>query len=208
MKRIKVIFTALLLVSVSTLLAQDAPKKGQKLEKLRTELNLSDAQSASLKAIFNESRKDMRTIKQNESLSKEAKKEQMKEVRGRTDAKIQSVLDAEQFARFNEIKAERKAEAKAKRDQKREAYLDEIGLTKDQKVRLLKVKEDSKTRIKSVKQDTSLTDEEKKAQVKQIRAEADEELKQILTTEQYKSLKAKKKEMKEKKKAKRTPKAE
>ena len=83
---------------------QEQKQKGEKLEKLKTELDLTEEQSAELKLVFQETRKEKKVIKQNDSLSDEEKKSQLKEVRAKMETKLKSTLTDDQFSKYKELK--------------------------------------------------------------------------------------------------------
>lgn len=204
MKRITAIIALMLIVSIGTTLAQKQGNEGQKFEQLKTELNLSDEQSLELKTILKESKKDIKGVKQNTALSKEQKKAEVKLIKDKTDAKIQTVLSTEQYTKFLELKEKRRTEAKEKREAERDAFFEEIGVTETQRAELKSIKEDSKASIKRLKENSNLTDEEKKEQIKKVRKDADKRMKEVLTPEQYEAIKQKKKEKRQRRKAKDT----
>lgn len=99
------------------------PGKGEKgkpkLDKLKTELTLTDDQAQKIQAIMEEQGKAGKSIKEDTALSKEQKMEKMKAHRTETDAKIKAVLTPEQQAKWAELKKNRPAKGpkpEAKKD--------------------------------------------------------------------------------------------
>lgn len=78
------------------------------MKHMAEELGLSDAQKTQLKGIHEQQRDKARELRQNESLTKEQKLEQMKTLRESTKTQVQGVLTAEQQTRLTEMKAQKK----------------------------------------------------------------------------------------------------
>ncbi len=83
--------------------ADQTQKKVDHLQKLKQELNLTDAQVVQLKALH-EKKDDENAVK------KEDKAQKMKE----NEAEMQKILTPEQYKKFQELKAKKMAERKEK----------------------------------------------------------------------------------------------
>ena len=77
-------------------------------EKLKTELQLTEAQQASLKKKQAEVQQQMKAIHQNEALTKEQKKEQIVALQKQRKEYLKSVLNAEQVQKLEAMKPARK----------------------------------------------------------------------------------------------------
>jgi Spy/CpxP family protein refolding chaperone len=83
------------------------------MEKMKTELGLSNDQAAKLKALNEQSHTQMKAIRENTALTEAAKKEQMKAVKENAKTQRQSILTAEQIKKMEEMKKNhKKAERK------------------------------------------------------------------------------------------------
>lgn len=82
-------------------------KKAEHLQKMKAELNLTDAQVAQLKALH-ESKAAER--KQDMTAKKEDRMQKMKE----NEAEMQKILTPDQFKKYQELKAKKMAERKEK----------------------------------------------------------------------------------------------
>ena len=82
-------------------------RKAEHLQKMKAELNLTDAQVAQLKALH-ESKVAER--KQDMTAKKEDRMQKMKE----NEAEMQKILTPEQFKKYQELKAKKMAERKEK----------------------------------------------------------------------------------------------
>jgi len=100
-----------ILSTVETVEAQNgqrAEKAKARIEKLQSELNLSDAQVTSIKSILKENRSEMKEARQNKD------REEMKDLAKETQEKILSVLTAEQQTKFKEMANNRKTNKKSR----------------------------------------------------------------------------------------------
>lgn len=79
------------------------PGAGERIEKLKTELGLTEAQVEKLKPILREQMEAMRTLRQDDSLSREDKRAKFKELHAANQAKLAAVLTPEQLAKFDEL---------------------------------------------------------------------------------------------------------
>ncbi|WP_312766619.1 hypothetical protein [Epilithonimonas sp.] len=90
----------------TTVKADFSQKKAERLQQMKQELNLTDAQVAQIKALH-ESKAAER--KQEMTAKKEDRMQKMKE----NEAEMQKILTPEQFKKFQELKAKKMAERKA-----------------------------------------------------------------------------------------------
>src|SRR5690349_1026473 len=91
-----------LLACATVTSAQDAPKeKGptgeQRVERMNTELNLTADQKTKVTALFEDSQKKMRELRQDTSLSQEERREKMRPMREAEDKKLKEILTPEQW---------------------------------------------------------------------------------------------------------------
>ena len=103
-----------LIAFTPTLRAEDKPnrperperpaggQRGDMLEKMAEELSLSDEQKTKLQEVFKAQREAMK------DLSPEERREKGKQTREAMDAKIKEILTAEQYAKWEKIRQERR----------------------------------------------------------------------------------------------------
>jgi Spy/CpxP family protein refolding chaperone len=77
---------------------------GDRLEMLTDKLNLTEAQTAAIKPIFAAEANDIKTVWQDNSLSKEQKQSKMSDIREAAQEKINTILTPEQQAKWAELK--------------------------------------------------------------------------------------------------------
>ena len=79
----------------------------KRIDKLKMQLNLSDEQIATIKANREAERSKLETIIQNDSLSRTDKKEQLMTIKEANKDSMKTVLTADQYAKWQELKKER-----------------------------------------------------------------------------------------------------
>ena len=192
------------------------------LQKLTSNLNLDKKQQDQVKQLiaeksaktekFKQSRKDSKT-----SLTAEEKatfKKQMEAEKAATDAKMKSILSADQYTKWTALKKEHKGHHRGndhKSPQERnQAHLQklttELNLNAEQQKQVSELLSDRSTKmamLKKSRRDSTAqpTDAEKKAMKKQMEADHkvyDAKMKSILTADQYTKWTAIQKEHKDK----------
>jgi hypothetical protein len=79
---------------------------------MKQDLNLSEEQSAKLQKSRDELHQKMQALRENQSLSDEAKKEQMKELMKQRKENLRSILTDEQWKKFQEETQRRHSKSK------------------------------------------------------------------------------------------------
>lgn len=81
---------------------------GNRLDWLSKQLNLTDEQKAKIKPILADEGKQMRTVREDTSLSQQQKHEKMMQLHETVDSQINDVLTPEQQKKFAEVRAQQK----------------------------------------------------------------------------------------------------
>lgn len=194
MKRITILLLSTVL-SLGLFGQESGDKKDSRMEKLTERLDLSDEQVAEVELIFKEIKKEKTVIKQNELLTVEERKKQLKSLKLESEEKLSKVLSQEQMAEFKEMKAERQEHKKKYREERKNEFKEELGLSEKQTMAMKTIKEKAKHERIAIQENSNLSEEEKKARLKEVRKKSDMRIKEVLTEEQYakmKSLKAEK----------------
>jgi len=89
--------------------------KSEKHKRMTEELNLSSEQSKELKVIHEEFKQNYRATKENQTLSAEEKKKQLRELQKERMKKMNTILTPEQQEKFSQMK---KARHSRKHDEK------------------------------------------------------------------------------------------
>ena len=115
----KLILTAIILGSLVSFvpLAQAAEGGGDakgkrtpqdRIEAMKTQLNLSEKQVADLKPVLEADAKKMREVWQDSNMTQEQKREKITALREASQAKIKTILTPEQFDKYTKMNAERR----------------------------------------------------------------------------------------------------
>jgi Spy/CpxP family protein refolding chaperone len=79
--------------------------RGSNFDMVAQRLNLTDDQKPEVKAILDDQRQQTRDLWQNQDLSREDRMAQMKTIHEATDAKLKTVLTADQFTQWQQLRA-------------------------------------------------------------------------------------------------------
>jgi Spy/CpxP family protein refolding chaperone len=77
----------------------------RRIERMKHELNLTDDQTAQVKAIFEDSRTKMEALRGNSSLSQQDRRAQMMAIHQAEDDKIEALLTADQKTKYEAMQA-------------------------------------------------------------------------------------------------------
>lgn len=233
----KLFIAALLFVGIASF-AQDINQKSTRdqkenltpeqrnekhLQKLTSELSLDKKQQDQVKQLLTErsakaekfkaDRKDSKT--KPTDAEREAFKKQMETEKAANDAKMKSILNADQYTKWTALKKDHRGDHKNHRDMKSPQERDaahlqklttDLNLNADQQKKVSELLSDRSTKVAMLKKsrkdaDTKPTDAEKAAMKKQMqedRKATDAKMKSILTADQYKKWTAIQKEHKDK----------
>lgn len=87
----------------------------KRMDRMKTDLALTNDQVTKFNALHENTRSQMESIRNNQSLSKEQKKEQLMNLRKTNDATVKNLLTAEQLKKREESRSKRMDEFKHKR---------------------------------------------------------------------------------------------
>ncbi len=134
---------------------------------------LTAEQKKQLKDLRNSARDQAAIIRNDQTLTAEQKQVKLKALRASTREQMKSVLTPEQ----QKVMADRRATAKAK-------FAEKLGLTTDQQSKLQALRSSTRQQRQAVLKNASLSNEQKQAQLSQIRQATQAQLATILTPEQ------------------------
>lgn len=173
------------------------PRTEQKMKmhdkKTMQELNLTDAQKTELKAQREAAKTQLESIKADASLTDAQKAEKAKAIHQEQKTKMQALLTTEQKAKLEQSRQAAKERGKEMGEKKKQALKD-LNLTSEQSAKLKSQREASKAKIDAIKSNSSLTEEQKKAQIKEVMKSSKADMKNVLTAEQMKKMQEMKKE--------------
>ncbi len=175
------------------------------------ELSLTEAQKTKVAELNLAAVEKNQSIKADASLTAEQKKEAWRANHKEQKTKLKEILTAEQLAtlkakkeamksKHGEKHAERKTDKtpQQRAEMRTERLSKELSLTEAQKPKVTEVNRATIEKNDQIRNDASLTQEQKEAAFKANREAQKAQMKEILTAEQQKALKAKRKEVREK----------
>lgn len=152
-------------------------------KKEMADLNLTEDQKAKFKALNQAHRQEMEALHKQDNITVKESREKMEALRKDHRAKMQSILTAEQKAKFSQ-----RGEARQERMAK------ELNLTPEQSAKMAENRKAMTEKMKAIREDQSLSMEQKKEKSKELMKKQKESMKSILTEEQLKKMKERKKE--------------
>jgi Spy/CpxP family protein refolding chaperone len=97
-------------------------QSGNQLEWLTKELNLTAEQQAKVKPILEDQNKQMKTMREDTTLTQEQKREKMKQLHESTHSQINDILTPEQQKKFAELKEQQKAHHETNQPESKQPY--------------------------------------------------------------------------------------
>lgn len=204
----KKIFLSLALIAGLSFTIYASPKKGEghrgrKLGWMK-ELDLSQDQQEKLKMINKDFRGKLDSLKEDASLTKEARKEKTKELLASRQAQVKSILTPEQQEKWDKAKDRkesfagkegrkdfRKYRKHARQDKHnsfRKGRTSNLELSEEQKSKAESLNKDFKQKMKALNEDTSLSKDAKKEKRKELIAGHRSQFNSILTPDQQSKL--------------------
>jgi hypothetical protein len=92
-----------------------AQRAQERLDRLKTDLALTDDQVEKIKTIFAQQVTSMQSLRGDESLDREQRMARMKEAREAVDAQVAAILTPEQKSKWDEVRKQREAEMAERR---------------------------------------------------------------------------------------------
>jgi Spy/CpxP family protein refolding chaperone len=208
----KKLFNTLLLVTVLAAGAQAQEKqaiKGQRSETARKhlrhqkmdamkQLNLSQAQKDQLKAIREDSRKQVDALKANRQLTLQQYDEKRSAIVREQKAKADAVLTSEQKNKLEQIKAEKEQKREASFNKRMDGMQAKLGLSAQQTQQLKSIHDNHDARAKAIHNDPKMTIDQKKDAMRNLQQSTKAEREKVLTDEQRQKMQAMKGERRQK----------
>ena len=172
---------------------------GQKMQQgqhkqMMKDVNLSDAQKATIKANHETCKAKMVALNKEEDITVREMKARRTAIQQEQKAKMEAVFTPEQKATMTANKAAMETKRAANMEKQMAITKEKLGLTDDQAAKLKKHSEDTHNKMKAIQDNQSLTMDQKKQQLKTVREAAGNERKTILTADQLKKMQEMKKE--------------
>ena len=171
---------------------------------MKTELALDDVQYKAVKAIGEEFAVKQSKVRQDSTVSKEAKHKQMKTLHQEKDAAIGKVLTVEQKNKWASLRSSRSDKHKAAMGRKHHGerarrMQESLSLSDDQTSKIKAIDKEFGEKFRALRSDSSLARQGAQEKAKMLRQEYQTKTKSVLTEEQFKKWEIQKAERKRKK---------
>ncbi|MEM1327766.1 MAG: hypothetical protein AAGI23_17525 [Bacteroidota bacterium] len=153
------------------------------------EIGLTTAEIEAVRTTNEKFKTEAKAVRKNAALNRQAKGKQLRQLQQSRKAQIKDIMGEERYAEFQKVAAENRDAQKENRD----AAMDELNLSDDQKADLKAVNEKYRKATQVVRQNGNLTTEQKKQQSKELRQAHLSDMRAVLTAEQYEKYRAMKK---------------
>ena len=192
MKKI-MIGAVVLMLAAGSVQAQDNSQVQRKHHrhqhgKMFEKLNLTQDQKDQMKSLNDDFRKQMQELKKNEDITVKDWNTRKETLSKNHREKIQNLLTNEQKLQLKKIKQEQRTNHEAFSKARMEKMSERLNLNKEQKEKLGSLRSGMSEKIKTIRSNESLSQEQKKDQVKELMKAQKEEMKSILTDEQFKKM--------------------
>ena len=157
------------------------------------QLNLSEEQKSTLKLLREETRKQAEELKKNDNITVKEWRSKREALRKEHRQKVQSLLTNDQKTQLEKLKADRMVQMEERAKARTEKMKQELNLTEDQSAKLKNNREMLRQKMQALREDQSLSDEAKREQIKELMKQRRDNLRTILTEEQWKKLQEKNK---------------
>jgi Spy/CpxP family protein refolding chaperone len=159
-------------------------------------LNLSADQKAQLKTLHEEQRKQMEELRNNSQLTAEQKQARRKELHDQFRTKSEAILTPAQRAEASKMREDWKAAdkslngkfkgARAGKDplNRSKNMQQELNLTADQQKKVADLRSEFRPKLEALRNDQSLSNEQKRAKMRELMNQQQQQMKSILTPEQ------------------------
>jgi len=149
--------------------------------KALSEVGLTDAQITEVKTADKKFKQDAKAVRANTSLDRKAKGTQLRTLQQERKAKFMEIMGEEKYARFKEVAAQKRSEIK----EGKVAAMAELDLTTDQENEIKTINQKFRKAGQELRADKNSSTEDKKIRSKELRKQHINEIKSVLTEEQY-----------------------
>lgn len=192
----KLFLSLIILASVSlTAFSQKSENRRGNRQNAAKELNLTEDQQQKMKSINEDFKSKIDALKADQSLSKEAKQDKMKELFGTKRTEMQALLTPEQQTKMKEMREKRKNMPRrghqkfSQRSERPKRMGECLNLSEEQKIKMRSLNESFKKQMQDLRADNSLDKDARNAKRKELATAHKEELNSILTPEQQAKMK-------------------
>lgn len=190
MRYFLIMLAAALLLTVSQISAQSPSGR---IEMLKKQLNLSEAQTESIQKILENSRQQMKQLREENKNNPEALQKAEADLRDQEQLQIQNILTDEQKTTFAEVMEKQQLGQRAPRggfgEERLEMLKKELVLTEEQVAKIQPVIAEYGEKIRSMRQPGQRPSRDDREKMRALMTEQDEAITKHLTSEQQATFK-------------------
>ena len=172
--------------------AQRIDSLDARVQQLNEALNLTDEQKAKTTPLLAAEIKQVQQVRADASLAPREQSAKIREIRQATNQQIRPLLTLEQRQKLDAMRERGRAAGGPGRGEggqgRLQEWATELNLTDDQKTKIAPILQNEAQQIQQVRADTSLSRREQFAKIREIRHDANQQVRPILTPEQQKKL--------------------
>jgi hypothetical protein len=190
--RCSMLAVAAMIFGLSGWLAAQGPKGYQRPHafgaRMADQLNLSEGQQNQIKFFLDDSRKQLETLRAHGSLTRDQRREQVRQVKDSTRTNIQSILSVEQKMQATQLQQQRQDRVEERRQHKAEHMLEglsrKLELSAAQQETIEAYQLDHFDTLRALREDSTLTRRQKKEQILALQQQIKGNIHATLTSEQ------------------------
>ena len=163
-----------------------------RLQRFAKQLDLTEAQKTQIQGYLDSTRTQLQALRNDTTLSREAKMDQMQQITRQTREQIHGVLTPEQRTKAEDFRQQAEQRFAARREKMEARMLgrltQRLDLNESQESAIQLYLQDQKTQLQALKDNASLPASEKFAQMQSIRQQTREKINSLLTADQQAQL--------------------
>lgn len=160
--------------------------------RLAQQMNLTAEQKTTVKGFLEDAAAQLRALRDNTSLSREQRMQQMQNIRQQTRDKIRSILTVEQQLKVEELQKQARERMAAQQQQMADGATNQLvkrlDLTEAQRTTIRSYFDEQATELRALRENTSLTPEQKREQMRTLRQQTQQKIRTALTADQQQRL--------------------
>jgi Spy/CpxP family protein refolding chaperone len=153
---------------------------------MMNQLNLTDAQKQQTKSINDDYRNQLKELEKNDNITLKDYRSKKANLEQERKSKFQSLLTTDQKNKIIQAKKDRSEKMKMMAQKRMEKMKTDLNLTDDQVAKMQAQRESSMEQMKAIRENSSLSEEQRKAQLMDLRKSNHDSMNNILTADQLK----------------------
>jgi Spy/CpxP family protein refolding chaperone len=153
---------------------------------MMNQLNLTDAQKQEAKSMNDDYRNQLKELEKNDNITLKDYRSKKASIEQERKSKFQALLTTDQKNKIAQAKKGRSEKMKMMAQKRMEKMKTDLNLTDDQVAKMQAQRESSMEQMKAIRENSSLSEEQRKAQLMDLRKSNHDSMNNILTADQLK----------------------